>query len=171
MKAGVIFGSLIAASAVSYLAYFDYKRHNSAEFRRQLRRNERQYQKDKETQEQQAKVARTQRIKDIISKSLAEKPLPTDLKEREQVFMEEATLAEEYTARGESMYLDAALSYYRALCVYPSPAELLNLYDRSVKKPILDLIALMIQLEPPESLLKAAAGMNAAAASMGVNVD
>lgn len=40
--------------------------------------------------------------------------------------------------------LDAALAFYKALKVYPTPGELINIYDKTVAKPILEVLAEMI---------------------------
>ena len=40
--------------------------------------------------------------------------------------------------------VDAALCFYKALKVYPTPADLVNIYDQTVPKPVLDILAEMI---------------------------
>lgn len=40
--------------------------------------------------------------------------------------------------------IEAALAFYRGLKVYPVPRDLINIYDRTVPKPILDVLAEMI---------------------------
>ena len=39
--------------------------------------------------------------------------------------------------------IGAALHFYRALKVYPEPKQLLNIYDSTVPKEILEIIAVM----------------------------
>jgi len=39
---------------------------------------------------------------------------------------------------------EAALEFYRAMKVYPSPGDLLGIYDSTVKKEVLDILAEMI---------------------------
>jgi mitochondrial import receptor subunit TOM20 len=39
---------------------------------------------------------------------------------------------------------EAALQFYKAMKVYPTPADLLSIYDSTVKKEVLDILAEMI---------------------------
>ncbi|KAJ4332838.1 mitochondrial import receptor subunit tom20 [Ascochyta clinopodiicola] len=43
--------------------------------------------------------------------------------------------------------VEAALCFYRALKVYPNPRELINIYDKTVPKPVLDILAEMIAVD------------------------
>lgn len=44
--------------------------------------------------------------------------------------------------------VEAALCFYRALKVYPQPADLIGIYDKTVPKPIIDILAEMIAADP-----------------------
>ena len=44
--------------------------------------------------------------------------------------------------------VEAALCFYKALKVYPQPSDLISIYDKTVPKPILDVLADMIALDP-----------------------
>jgi mitochondrial import receptor subunit TOM20 len=48
--------------------------------------------------------------------------------------------------------VDAALCFYKALKVYPQPSDLISIYDKTVPKPILDILAIMIASDPTLSL-------------------
>lgn len=43
--------------------------------------------------------------------------------------------------------VDAALYFYKALKVYPQPSDLISIYDKTVPKPVLDVLADMIALD------------------------
>jgi len=45
---------------------------------------------------------------------------------------------------GPEKALDAALCFYKALKVYPQPKDLISIYDKTVPKHVLDLLAEMI---------------------------
>ena len=48
----------------------------------------------------------------------------------------------------EASEIDAALHFYKALKVYPQPSDLIGIYDKTVPKPVLDVLADMIALDP-----------------------
>ena len=41
-------------------------------------------------------------------------------------------------------HIDAALCFYKALKVYPQPQDLISIYDRTVPKEVLEILAEMI---------------------------
>ncbi|KAL8869625.1 MAG: hypothetical protein Q9174_004135 [Haloplaca sp. 1 TL-2023] len=43
--------------------------------------------------------------------------------------------------------MEAALSFYKALKVYPSPGDLITIYDKTVPKPVLDILAEMVAFD------------------------
>lgn len=47
-----------------------------------------------------------------------------------------------------SSQIEAALCFYKALKVYPQPKDLVNIYDKTVPKPVIDILAEMIAVDP-----------------------
>jgi hypothetical protein len=47
-----------------------------------------------------------------------------------------------------SDHVEAALCFYRALKVYPQSRDLIGIYDKTVPKPIIDILAEMIAADP-----------------------
>ena len=47
---------------------------------------------------------------------------------------------------------EAALCFYKALKVYPQPNDLIAIYDKTVPKPVLDILAEMIAADPSVSV-------------------
>ena len=47
-----------------------------------------------------------------------------------------------------STQIEAALCFYRALKVYPQPGDLITIYDKTVPKPVIDILAEMIATDP-----------------------
>ena len=43
--------------------------------------------------------------------------------------------------------IEAALCFYKALKVYPQPGDLISIYDKTVPKPVLDILAEMVALD------------------------
>jgi len=79
---------------------------------------------------------------------------PRDAEEVEGYFMEEVAEGERL-CQDESQSLEAALCFFRALKVYPNSDELFQIYDKTVPKPILDVLAEMIAYDPTMSLRSA----------------
>jgi hypothetical protein len=48
--------------------------------------------------------------------------------------------------------VEAALCFYKALKVYPQPRDLISIYDKTVPKPVLDILAEMIASDPSISV-------------------
>ncbi|KAF5101792.1 hypothetical protein D0Z00_000654 [Geotrichum galactomycetum] len=156
-SSSTIITSAVAVSAISYLVYFDYKRRNDAEFRRSLRKAERNFNKQRESAATAELAERKTKIQLALKNSLLNDPLPVSAAEREQFFVAEISRADELinisTATGsEDGYIQAALAFYRALSVYPNPIDLLSIYDKSIKQPVLDIFRTMVLLEPPEAI-------------------
>lgn len=143
----------------AYAAYFDYRRRNSAEFRRQLRRNQRQQQRAEKSQAEAGAAAQRQSIKDAVDEA-KEEGFPASAEEKEAYFLEQVQAGEvlgadrtfdsplgwalpgSFSRRSltplflslASKGLEAALAFYKALKVYPTPGDLINIYDKTVSK-------------------------------------
>ena len=52
----------------------------------------------------------------------------------------------------DSSRVEAALCFYKALKVYPQPKDLIAIYDKTVPKPVIDVLAEMIALDPTISI-------------------
>ena len=51
-----------------------------------------------------------------------------------------------------SSQIEAALCFYKALKVYPQPKDLISIYDKTVPKPVIDILAEMIAVDPSISV-------------------
>ena len=122
----------LAAGALAYAVYFDYRRRSDPEFRRSLKKQHKKVQKAKEEEGKAAEQGQKERIKQAVIEA-NEDGFPRDPEETEGYFMQEV-------ARGEGMCqdgsdpVDAALCFYKALKVYPQPRELITIYDKTVPK-------------------------------------
>jgi import receptor subunit TOM20 len=58
---------------------------------------------------------------------------PTDPEETEQYFMQEVAQGEASSTNGSDP-VEAALCFYKALKVYPTPRDLISIYDKTVPK-------------------------------------
>ncbi|TGJ83053.1 hypothetical protein E0Z10_g5702 [Xylaria hypoxylon] len=131
-----------ATGLLAYAVYFDYKRRANPDFRKVLRREER---RQARTEKEEAVAQNKQKRRDIqvaIDAAL-EEGFPTGVNEKEQYFMEYVQQGE-VLASDPSQTIEAALAFYRALKVYPTPRDLISIYDKTVDKRVLDVLAEMI---------------------------
>ncbi|GLI78960.1 mitochondrial import receptor subunit tom20 [Penicillium ochrochloron] len=143
---------LVAASAgtiitglLAYAVYFDHKRQTDPEFRKSLKRNNRKL--AKAVQEEQAAHGAAQRdaIKQAVQRA-KEEGFPADLEEKETYFMNQVAKGEGLCAEGTDN-IEAALAFYKALKVYPQPKDLISIYDKTVPKECLEVLAEMVAMD------------------------
>ncbi|KKA27552.1 hypothetical protein TD95_002392 [Thielaviopsis punctulata] len=134
-----------AAGFVAYAVYFDYMRRRSSDFRRSLRRNERRKARAEKEEAEAAVSRKRQGIKIALMQALAQ-GFPTDVSQKEAYFMEQVAAGETLSANPETA-LDAAIAFYKALKVYPTPSDLIRIYDQTVPKHVLDFLAEIIALD------------------------
>jgi import receptor subunit TOM20 len=87
-------------------------------------------------------------------KSIQDDQVPTTPEEREKYFMAQVEQGELLCAKGPDFAIEAALAFFRALRVYPSPVELIMIFQNTVPEPIFKMVLEMMRLdvsEPPPS--------------------
>jgi import receptor subunit TOM20 len=127
-----ITASTILTGVIAYAVYFDYKRRNDAEFRKALKRDSKRSAKQAKLEAEASTKARRNEIRALVEQVNNEN-LPSDAEGHEQFFMEEVSKGEQLL-QDESKSMEAALCFFRALKVYPTPEELINIYDKTVPK-------------------------------------
>ncbi|CAI7592456.1 unnamed protein product [Penicillium manginii] len=140
VSAGTIITGLLA-----YAAYFDYKRQSDPEFRKSLKRNNRKIAKAVKEEEEAHGAAQREAIKAAIQSVKAE-GFPTDLEEKESYFMNQVAKGEGLCSEGDNQ-IEAAIAFYKALKVYPQPKDLISIYDKTVPKEVLEILAEMVALD------------------------
>ncbi|GMF77009.1 unnamed protein product [Aspergillus oryzae] len=142
--------TLVAASAgtvltglLAYAIYFDHKRQTDPEFRKSLKRNNRRLARAVKEEAEAQGAQERESIKKSVQQAQDE-GFPTDLEEKEAYFMGQV-------ARGESLCaedkVEAALCFYKALKVYPQPKDLISIYDKTVPKEVLEILAEMVAMD------------------------
>lgn len=116
----------------AYAVYFDYRRRSQAEFRRDLRREERRVARQEKEAAQAGAVAHRRKVKVAVDEAKSE-GFPTGSDEKEAYFLEQVQSGEVLGAEPTKLF-EAALSFYKALKVYPTPGDLIQVYDRTVPK-------------------------------------
>lgn len=150
-------------SLSAYAVYFDHKRRTDPDFRKNLKRESRRIAKVAK-EEAEAKGAKQKRlIREAVSEAI-EEGFPTNVEEKEAYFMNEVGHGEVLCQNGkthshptnissslsrmiESTHIEAGLCFYKALKVYPQPGDLISIYDKTVPKPVLDIVAEMVAFD------------------------
>jgi len=135
----------LTAAALGYAAYFDYKRRSDPNFRRSLKRQQKQIHKAAKEEAVAAEKGQKEAIRAAVDEA-NEEGFPKDPEKTEEYFMTEVARGEQMCQDGSDP-VDAALCFYKALKVYPQPRELISIYDKTVPKPILDILAEMIAVD------------------------
>ncbi|KIJ69854.1 hypothetical protein HYDPIDRAFT_184391 [Hydnomerulius pinastri MD-312] len=141
--AGVTVGGLVA-----YAVYFDYKRRTDANFRKQLRKDKKRVAKSQTPSETSASTGGidANELRSALEKVRKEE-VPAGPEEKEQYFMSQVGMGEQLCAQGPAFHLPAAMCFYRALRVYPSPVELIVIYEKTVPAPVFQLVMQLTNMD------------------------
>ncbi|KAJ4990294.1 MAS20 protein import receptor [Stagonosporopsis vannaccii] len=135
----------VVTGLLAYAVYFDNKRRNDPEFRRALKKESKRTQRAAKEEAEHQGAAQKKAIREAVALA-NEEGFPKDPEEVEAYFMQEVAQGEGMVQKGADN-VEAALCFYRALKVYPNPRELINIYDKTVPKPVLDILAEMIAVD------------------------
>ncbi|EEQ89523.1 hypothetical protein RJZ56_006569 [Blastomyces dermatitidis] len=166
--------TIVAASAgtivtglLAYAIYFDYKRHSDAEFRRNLKRDNRRLARAVREESAAQGARQIAEIKQAVAEAKAE-GFPTDPDDKERFFMGQISRGEQLAADGSSNF-EAALAFYKALKVYPQPKDLIAIYDTTVPKDVLEILAEMVGQDTTLQLGSFTGGSTAGSSSGGAD--
>ena len=151
MSKFLTFTAVAATAVAAYAVYFDYNRRNSKEFRKSLKKKSVKQAKQAKKVEEESKKSKLDSIKKALAEELEKNPIPTELSEKENFFMQQVALGEQLLSLpGQKM--DAALCFYKALAVYPNPTDSLGIYQRSVPEEVYEIVVMMIAVQPPAAV-------------------
>ncbi|KIK82048.1 hypothetical protein PAXRUDRAFT_14928 [Paxillus rubicundulus Ve08.2h10] len=141
--AGIALGGLAA-----YAVYFDYKRRTDATFRRQLRKEKKRVAKSQTPSEASASIGGVDAndLKSALEK-VREEEVPAGPEEKEKYFMSQVGIGEQLCSQGPAFHLPAAMCFFRALRVYPSPVELIVIYEKTVPAPVFELVMQLTNMD------------------------
>lgn len=131
---------------LAYAVYFDHRRRTDPDFRKELKRESRRQARAVREEAEADKIKSKESIKEAVLAAQAE-GFPQDLESKEAYFMEEVSKGEILSQAGMD-HLETALCFYRALKVYPQPGDLVSIYDKTVPRPVLDILSDMVALDP-----------------------
>lgn len=156
-----------AVAVVAYAAYFDFQRRSQPDFRRNLRRSERRQVRAEKDEAEASTRAQRDAIKSLVDET-KEEGFPTGVEDREAYFNEQV-MAGEMLTQDPSKAVESALAFYKGLKVYPAPGDLIKIYDSTVPKNILNILAEMIAYD--ESLdIRQAPGSGPGGMPGGINL-
>jgi len=135
----------VVTGLLAYAVYFDSKRRSDPEFRKALKKESKRTQRAAKEAAEQSGAEQKKAIRAAVALA-NEEGFPKDPEEVEAYFMQEVAQGEGLVQKGADN-IEAALCFYRALKVYPNPRELINIYDKTVPKPVLDILAEMIAVD------------------------
>lgn len=146
----------------AYAIYFDHKRRTDPEFRKALKRESRR-QARAAREEVEAEGAQQREAIKSAFREATEEGFPAGIEEKEAFFMSEVAKGEQLCQDGKSGRLihrpsnpylsigtdqiEAALCFYKALKVYPQPKDLIGIYDKTVPKEVLEILADMVAMD------------------------
>lgn len=148
-RALVIAGATVLGGLAAYALYFDYKRRNDAQFRKQLRKEHKRVKRAKTETAAAAAAASALSDEELKAALLAlrEEPMPTSTQERELYFTQNISEGERLSMQGPSVHMESALYFYRALRVYPQPVELIMIYQKTVPEPVFNILMKLTTLD------------------------
>ncbi|KAL7273195.1 mitochondrial import receptor subunit tom20 [Rhizina undulata] len=142
----------IIAGAATVLAlggdaiYFDYKRRNDSEFRKAIKNDQKKHVRAQKQEAEAAIIKQRERLGEAVQEAV-EEGFPTEAEDKETYFMNEVAQGEGLCQEGPERALDAALCFFKALKVYPQPKDLMSIYDKTVPKHVLDILAEMMKID------------------------
>lgn len=150
-RGAAIFGAVTVLSGVGYALWFDYERRHNLEFRKELKLRAKREAKKSAKLETEAKKAVVTDVMHYLEAELAKDPIPTDPAMVETTFTTNVELGERLAMQSGNE-MDAAVKFYKALAVYPNPADLLGIYQRTIPETIYEYIVMMIAVVPPTNI-------------------
>ncbi|CCK68567.1 TOM complex receptor protein TOM20 KNAG_0B01200 [Huiozyma naganishii CBS 8797] len=144
-------GAVATLSMLAYAAYFDYQRRTNPNFRKQLTKRAKLQEKQKKQDEEDQKKAKITDLTLFLTNQIAKDPIPTDPAVRESTFTSSVEQGEALTNVPDKEK-EAAFKFYKALTVYPNPADLLGIYQRTIPEAVYENIILMVAVLPPANM-------------------
>ncbi|KAG0150934.1 hypothetical protein CROQUDRAFT_87391 [Cronartium quercuum f. sp. fusiforme G11] len=163
-------GISVLTAGISYCFYFDYKRRNDPAFRKKLLKEQRRLSKQKQTSSKNASRDAEKMLEAAVAAVNAE-PLPKTNEGKENYFMEQVGMGEMLAGRLPQGTVPAAISFFKAYKVYPSPQELMMIYQRTMPTEVFALVVEMIKLDVNQTMRSSASSSHRGAPSGGAVIE
>ncbi|CCD22646.1 Tom20 family protein NDAI_0A04910 [Naumovozyma dairenensis CBS 421] len=152
IKTATITTSVVIASIGCYAVYFDYQRRKNPHFRKELRKKLKKEAKELEISKKKAEEEFLAKIREFLTQDLLNDPISMDPEKREEIFASNVEMGERLTIQ-PGQEIESASKFYRALCVYPKPTDLLKIYQRTIPENIYEIVQMMLTVVPPDNLM------------------
>ncbi|KAI8449724.1 mitochondrial import receptor chain [Phakopsora pachyrhizi] len=144
-------GISLLTLGLSYCFYFDYKRRNDPVFRKKLIKEQRkaanQRKFDSNNSSKEAELVLAAAVAAVNAE-----PLPTTPTGKENYFMEQVGMGEMLAGRMPQGAVPAAIAFFKAYKVYPSPQELMMIYQRTMPPEVFAIVVEMIKLDVNQAI-------------------
>ncbi|KAF9357201.1 hypothetical protein BGX26_004074 [Mortierella sp. AD094] len=134
---------VLAVATIGYAIYFDSKRRNDPEFRRKLKKERKRAQKLASEEAKKLSNKSAQTVEEALA-TIKDEDFPTSMEEREKFCMEQLSAGEALFTQGPQNYGEAAICFYKALKVYPAPAELVMVYQKTIPPEVFTVVMGML---------------------------
>ncbi|KAH6914785.1 protein import receptor MAS20 [Coprinopsis sp. MPI-PUGE-AT-0042] len=144
--------AVVATGVLAYAVYFDYKRRNDVEFRRKLKKEKKRVNKaaaQAQPSEEAGLTVSPEMLREAMEAIKNEPVVP--IEQREGYFMSQVSMGEQLASQGPTFHLPAAIAFFRALRIYPAPAELIGIYENTVPAPVFKLVVQMTNMDVSSS--------------------
>ncbi|KAF9435377.1 hypothetical protein BGZ76_006417 [Entomortierella beljakovae] len=135
--------SVLAVATIGYAIYFDSKRRNDPEFRRKLKKERKRAQKIAKDEAKRLSTQSAQTAEEALS-TIKDDDFPASMEEREKFCMEQLSAGEALFTQGPQNFGQAAICFYKALKVYPAPAELVMVYQKTIPPEVFNIVMGML---------------------------
>ncbi|CAO0803639.1 unnamed protein product [Mucor circinelloides] len=136
--------AVVASFGLGYLIYYDSKRRNDPQFKKQLKRERKKAAKQEKLQKEK-EITSVEGLIASVLKAVAEEDFPESPDGKEAYFMEKVALGEALCKEGRED--DAVLPFYKALKIYPAPLELIMIYQKTVPEKVFRIIVNLMAVE------------------------
>ncbi|KAF9113197.1 hypothetical protein BGX27_002038 [Mortierella sp. AM989] len=134
---------VLAVATIGYAIYFDSKRRNDPEFRRKLKKERKRAQKIALEEAKKLSTKSAQTVEEALA-NIKDEDFPASMEEREKFCMEQLSAGEALFTQGPEYYGEAAICFYKALKVYPAPAELVMVYQKTIPPEVFTVVMGML---------------------------
>ncbi|TFY82537.1 hypothetical protein EWM64_g1472 [Hericium alpestre] len=157
-------GVTVVGGIIAYALYFDHKRRNDVTFRKKLRKEKKKVDKRAAEAAQAAPAASGPTAPSNVAEAeiraaldaVRAEELPPTPEEKESYFMNQVGMGEQLCAQGHTLHIPAAMCFFRALRVYPSPVELIVIYQSTVPEPVFAIVMQLMNMDVSVSSSSAA---------------
>lgn len=157
----------VVLGIASYAIYFDYARRNDPQFRKKLRKEKKRVDRSAASTKASTTASSASggplpsdaEIEEALQ-LVRNETLPVTASEKEQYFMSNLAVGEQLASQG--LVLPAALSFFRAIRVYPEPLQLVMILEKTLPE---DMFRVVMDLMSRDVSDSASPGADASSSS------